>query len=106
MRVKRQSTMRWEEAPDIISPEDLQKITGLGLQACRQLFDSPNFPAIPKKIIGNVSKADKEAVRMFLQGFNLKNNSKDVLLMMIYNELKKINKTNLEENDEEVEELY
>lgn len=67
MRVKKQSTMSWAEAPDIITPEDLTKITGLGIQTCRQLFDNPDFPAISKRIIGNVGKADKEAVRLYLQ---------------------------------------
>lgn len=86
MRIKRESRMSWQEAPDIISPEDLSNITGIGIQ-----FDSPDFPSINKSIIGNTGKADKEAVRLYLQGIKFKNNDKNVLLAMIYKELRQIN---------------
>lgn len=48
MRIKKESRMSWKEAPDIISPEDLSNITGIGIQSCRKLFDSPDFPSINK----------------------------------------------------------
>ena len=51
MRIKKESRMSWQEAPDIISPEDLSNITGIGIQSCRKLFDSPDFPSINKSII-------------------------------------------------------
>ncbi len=31
MRIKKESRMSWQEAPDIISPEDLSNITGIGI---------------------------------------------------------------------------
>lgn len=107
MKVKIMPTMSWEEAPDTITPLDLSKILGIGVASSRKLFDSPDFPAISKKIVGNIGKADKEAVRLYLQGFNVKNNDKNALLMMIYQELKRSNnKHNLEfDNDEESEEI-
>ncbi len=91
MRIKKESRMSWKEAPDIISPEDLSNITGIGIQSCRKLFDSPDFPSINKSIIGNTGKADKETVRLYLQGIKFKNNDKNVLLVIIYKELRKMN---------------
>lgn len=101
MKIKKQSILTWNEAPDIITPEDLSKITGLGLQACRKLFDTPSFPSISKKIVGNISKADKAAVRLYLQGFDIKSKDKNALLMLIYQELQKINKLNSKEITED-----
>lgn len=48
MRIKKDCKMTWKEAPDIIFPEDLSSITGIGIQSCRKLFDSPDFPSITK----------------------------------------------------------
>lgn len=111
MRIKKQSTLKWDNAPDVITPDDLVKITGLGIQTCRRLFDTPGFPAFPKELIGNVGKADKEAVRLYLQGFNVKNNDKNTLLMLIYKELHNLNtrdseknqKNDIQENNEEID---
>lgn len=66
MRVKHLPTMSWEEAPDIINAEDLSKILGCGIETARNKFDETNFPII--KGMGNLRKADKEAVRLYLQG--------------------------------------
>lgn len=66
MRVKQSPTMSWQEAPDIISPEDLSKILGCGIATARSKFDETNFPII--KNMGNLRKADKEAVKLYLQG--------------------------------------
>lgn len=98
MRVEPTPTMKWEEAPDTIMPEDLSKILGIGIQSARAIFDNDDFPKIPKKDIGNIGKADKEAARLYIQGIKIKTNSKEALLSMIYFELKKINrKTESEE---------
>lgn len=59
MKVKQISTISLEEAPDIISPEDLCKILGCGIATARNKFDETNFPII--KNMGNLRKADKEA---------------------------------------------
>ena len=66
MKVKQISTMSWEESPDIITPEDLSKILGCGISTARNKFDEVNFQII--KGMGNLRKADKEAVRLYLQG--------------------------------------
>lgn len=102
MKKKKGKLMHWNEAPDIISPFDLSKITGLGIQTCRKMFDSHNFPAISKKLVGNQGLADKEAVRLYLQGFNITGKDKNGLLVLIYQELKKINKKRDEQDDEEL----
>lgn len=102
MRIKKESKMSWKEAPDIISPEDLSNITGIGIQSCRKLFDSPDIPSINKSIIGNTGKADKEAVRLYLQGIKFKNNDKNVLLVMIYKELRKMNLYNEANQNQEI----
>lgn len=91
MREKTKSTMTWEEAPDIITPKDLSKILGIGIEGARKIFDKNDFPKISKKDIGNIGKADKEAVRLYLQGIKVTTNGKDALLSMIYFELKKLN---------------
>ena len=49
------------------------------------------FLLLINSIIGNTGKADKEAVRLYLQGIKFKNNDKNVLLVMIYKELRKLN---------------
>lgn len=51
MKTKQIPTMSWEEAPDIISPEDLSKILGCGISTSRNKFDEENFQII--KGIGN-----------------------------------------------------
>ena len=91
MRVSTEPRMKWEEAPDTITPKDLSAILGIGVESARTLFDKNDFPKISKKDIGNTGKADKEAVRLYIQGINLKTNSKEALLGMIYFELKKLN---------------
>lgn len=66
MKVKRMPTMSWIEAPDIITPEDLSKILGCGIETSRNKFNEKGFPIIEG--LGNLRKADKEAVRLYLQG--------------------------------------
>lgn len=68
MRVRQAPTMSWQESPDIISPKDLSKILGCGIATARNKFDETNFPII--KNMGNLRKADKEAVKLYLQGKN------------------------------------
>lgn len=100
MRVEPTPTMKWEEAPDTITPKDLASILGIGIEGARAIFDKDDFPKISKKDIGNIGKADKEAARLYIQGVKFKTNSKEALLSMIYFELKKLNsKINTEEEN-------
>lgn len=100
MRVEPTPTMKWEEAPDTITPKDLAAILGIGIEGARAIFDKEDFPKISKKDIGNIGKADKEAARLYIQGVRFKTNSKEALLSMIYFELKKLNsKINTEEEN-------
>ena len=92
MRIESVPTIKWEEAPDIITPKDLAKILGIGIDSARKIFDKDDFPKISKKDIGNIGKADKEAARLYIQGIRIKTNSKESLLAMIYFELKKLTK--------------
>ncbi len=91
MRVDNKPTMKWEEAPDTITPKDLAAILGIGIESARTIFDNEDFPKISKYDIGNIGKADKEAARLYIQGIRVKSNSKETLLSMIYFELKKLN---------------
>lgn len=98
MRGESKSTMKWENAPDTITPKDLSAILGIGIEGARAIFDKEDFPKISKKDIGNIGKADKEAARLYIQGVKIKANRKETLLSMIYFELKKLNsKINTEE---------
>lgn len=94
MRGECKPTMTWKEAPDTISPKELAKILGIGINNARNIFDKPDFPKISKADIGNIGKADKEAARLYIQGIKIKNNSKEALLSMIYFELRKITANN------------
>lgn len=99
MRGDNTPKMSWEEAPDTITPEDLSKILGIGIASARNIFDRTDFPKIPKSIIGNIGKADKEAARLYIQGISTKTQTKESLLSMIYLELKKLTKEGNKEND-------
>ena len=104
MRGRTKPTMTWDEAPDTITPKELSQILGIGIEGARNLFDKVDFPKISKKDIGNIGKADKEAVRLYLQGIKFSNNGKEALLTMIYFELKKLNsKLPIEEGEVENE---
>ncbi len=100
MRVETKATMKWEEAPDTITPKDLAAILGIGIEGARAIFDKDDFPKISKKDIGNIGKADKEVARLYIQGINVKTHPKESLLTMIYFELKKLNS----KTDQEAEE--
>lgn len=91
MKKDTRPTMTWQEAPDTITPEDLSKILGIGIISARNIFDRKDFPKISKLDIGNQGKADKEAARLYLQGFRINDKSSDSLLNLIYIELKKLN---------------
>ena len=97
MNKNTKSTMKWEEAPDTISPLELSKILGIGIVAARNIFDQPDFPKISKSVIGNIGKADKEAARLYIQGFKIKEKSKEALDFLMLQELKKI--TNMTESN-------
>lgn len=79
--------MTWEEAPDTIGIEELQKILGIGKDRASDVFNTKGFP----KIAGVGLKADKEAARLYLQGFRIKENPKGTIDYMILRELKKLN---------------
>lgn len=100
MRVEAKATMKWENAPDTITPKDLAAILGIGIEGARAIFDKDDFPKISKKDIGNIGKADKEVARLYIQGINVKTHPKESLLTMIYFELKKLNS----KTDQEAEE--
>ena len=105
MRGDNTPKMSWDEAPDTITPEELSKILGIGIVGARSIFDKPDFPKIPKSVIGNIGKADKEAARLYIQGISTKTQVKESLLSMIYLELKKLNIKKGNGNDEEILEL-
>ena len=98
MKNSLKSTMTWKEAPDTITPEDLSKILGIGIISARNLFNKKDFPRISKSAIGNQGRADKEAVRLYLQGIRVREQPQASLLNLIYIELKKLNKK-LEKNE-------
>ena len=39
MKIKQKPTMSWLEVPDIITPEDLSKILGCGIETARNKFN-------------------------------------------------------------------
>ena len=90
MKKTTKPTLTWKDAPDTITPDDLAKILGIGILSARNLFDRKDFPKVSKYDIGNQGKADKEAARMYLQGFRI-NEKSETLLNLIYLELKKLN---------------
>lgn len=100
MRVETKATMKWENAPDTITPKDLAAILGIGIEGARAIFDKDDFPKISKKDIGNIGKADKEVARLYIQGINVKTHPKETLLTMIYFELKKLNSKTEQEAEE------
>ena len=89
MKKKVTPSMSWEEAPDIITPYELSKILGIGEPGARKKFDEKDFPRIVG--LGNLRKADKEAVRLYIQGINIKQNQKETITGLLLFELKKIN---------------
>lgn len=93
MKVKKRTTMTWEEAPDTIGPDELAKILGIGEPNARAKFDEKGFPRIPG--LGNLRKADKQVARLYLQGINIKTNQKEAITELLLFELKQLN-TNLQ----------
>lgn len=99
MRVESIPDMTWEEAPDTITPKDLARILGIGVEGARKIFRKSDFPKISESIIGNIGKADKEMARLYIQGISLKRNAKDDILYLIYLEIKQINsRLNIKQN--------
>lgn len=88
MKIKKESSMTWEEAPQGIRPEHLSKILGIGMSAARDIFKLKNFPIIPGTELEPV--ADKTAAQMFLMGISIKNQTKESLLYLIYLEMQKL----------------
>ena len=82
--------MSWDEVPDVMSPLDLAKILRIGEAAARNKFKEKGFPIIEN--LGVTPRAEKEAVKLYLQGIKIKENSKEGLLYMILQELRKQNK--------------
>lgn len=89
-KAKTSTTMTWEEAPDTIGVEELKLILKIGKNHASDIFNSKGFPKIEG--IGTSLKADKEAARLYIQGFKIKENPKNAMEYMILQELKKINK--------------
>ena len=90
MKVKRESSMSWEEAPNAISPIHLSKILGIGIMSAREIFKNKDFPIIAGTELEPL--AEKEAAKLYLQGIHLKNQPKDALLYLILQELKQLNR--------------
>lgn len=90
---KKKPTLSWDEAPDIIGVEELAEILGVGIGKASDLFNKKDFPKLPG---GEGLKADKEAARLFIQGFKIKENPKTSMEYLILLELKKLN-NNFEE---------
>ena len=88
MKTKKNSTMTWEDAPDTIGVEELMQILGIGKNYASNIFNNKEFPKIDG--IGNSLKADKEAARLYIQGFKIKGNFKNSTEYMILLELKNI----------------
>lgn len=82
------STLKWEDAPDIIDHKDLAKIIGVCPDTAKQIFNDRKFPKIPGI---NKRKADKEVVRLYLQGLYSTENIRDSRQNLILVELQKIN---------------
>ncbi len=92
-------TLTWKDAPDTINPEILSKILGCSKKTAEKYFNEKDFPLLDKLGL----KADKEATRLYIQGFRIKQNPKNCAEQLILLELKKIN-SNLEERSLKVNE--
>lgn len=88
MNVKKEITMKWDEAPDTITPEIYAKIRGHSIQWARERFNDKNFP----KIESGKQIADKTAVILYDMGVNPKQNQKISIEYLILLELQKLNK--------------
>ena len=87
-RKKIKPSLTWEEAPDTVDPEIVSKILGCCQKKAEQYFKEKDFPVLEK--IG--LKADKEAARMYFQGFRVKQNQKLCIEQMMLIELRKMNR--------------
>lgn len=81
------STLRWDDAPDTVTPEIVSSILGCSKKTAEKYFGENDFPCLDK--IG--LKADKEAARLYFQGFRVKQNPKNCTEQLILLELKKLN---------------
>jgi len=82
------STLKWEDAPDVIDYTDLAKIIGVCPDTAKQIFNDRKFPKIPGI---NKRKADKEVAKLYLQGFYSTESIRDSRQNLILIELQKIN---------------
>lgn len=89
MNVKKEITMKWEDAPDTISPEIYAQIRGISQQKARDMFNTKGFPRLDSA--GTKQLADKTAVRLYDMGINPKTNPKTSIEYLILLELQKIN---------------
>ena len=86
MKTKIVSTMNYADAPDAIGAEELARIWGISVNKAREYFQKKDFPKID-----GFFKADKEVVRLYMQGIKIKEKPKESLLCMILLEIKKLN---------------
>lgn len=91
MNVKKEPTMKWEDAPDTINPEIYAKIRGISEQSARNKFNSKGFPRIEGA--GNKQIAEKTAVQLYDIGLNPKENSKQTIEYLILLELKNLKRS-------------
>lgn len=86
-RKKIYSTLTWKDAPDTVTPEIVSQILGCSTKTAEKYFGENDFPCLDK--IG--LKADKEAARLYFQGFRVKQNPKACTEQLILLELRKLN---------------
>lgn len=101
MKRKVKPTLSWNNAPDTIGVEELMKLLGVGEPKATEILSQKDFPRLPNAGL----KADKEAARLYLQGFRIKENQKNAIDYLILLELKKITKER-KKGDEENEIIY
>ncbi len=73
--------MKWEDAPDILTPVDLSQILGVGKTVSESMYHQKTFPKIQgtSKLI-----ADKEAVRYWCMGIDVETAIVKKIIEQIY----------------------
>lgn len=89
MNIKKTATLKWEDAPDTITPEIYAQIRGISVQSARDEFNRKDFPVLTSG--GSKLIADKTAIYMYELGLNPKSNTKQCVEYLILLELKKFN---------------
>lgn len=91
MNVKKEATLKWEDAPDTITPELYAQIRGISEQSARKEFNKKGFPLLQSG--GSKLIADKTTLKLYDLGVNPKANPKQAVDYLILLELKELNKS-------------